>query len=133
MFRTVKRDSEKFSKIKQIGIKDIANSMSNTAEYKNNVSWLQSLYLKSPEYIVSDKDKIKHLPYGKQHPWAYQSALAALNSANQYNKDYGATQEAKNQYKTYNTNALGGKTKKSKKRSKTKKSKFTRRLKNKTK
>jgi hypothetical protein len=68
MFRTVKRDSQKFSKIEKIGIKDIANSMSNTPEYKNNVSWLQSLYLKSPEYIVSDEDKIKHLPYGKQHP-----------------------------------------------------------------
>jgi hypothetical protein len=105
----------------------------NTPEYKNNVSLLQSLYLKSPEYIVSDKDKIKHLPYGKQHPEIYSVGLGALNSANQYIKDYGATQEAKNQYKTYNTNALGGKTKKYKKRSKTKKSKFTRRLKNKTK
>jgi hypothetical protein len=63
----------------------------------------------------------------------YRTGLTAINLLNEYNKDYGATQEAKNQYKTYNTNALGGKTKKYKKRSKTKKSKFTRRLKNKTK
>lgn len=133
MIRYVKPDSEKFSKIKQIGIKDIANSMSNTPQYKNNVSWLQSLYLKSPEIIVSDENKIKHLPYGKQHPEIYSIGLDALNLANKHNKDYGATQEAKNQYDTYNKNTLGGKTKKSKKRSKTKKSKFTRRLKNKTK
>jgi hypothetical protein len=133
MFRSVKPDSEKFNKIKQIGIKDIANSMSNTPQYKKNVSWLQSLYLKSPEIIVSDENKIKHFPYGKEHPGIYRSGLTAINLANEYNKDYGATQEAKNQYDTYNKNTLGGKTKKSKKRSKTKKSKFTRRLKNKTK
>jgi len=133
MFRSVKPDSQKFSKIEQIRIKDIANSISNTPQYKNNIPWWKSLYLKSPEIIVSDENKIKHFPYGKEHPEIYRSGLTAINSLNKYNKDYGATQDAKNQYYTYNKNTLGGKPKKSKKKSKTKKSKFTRRLKNKTK
>jgi len=134
MFRFVKSNSEKFNKIKEIGISDIANSVSNTPLYKKNVSRMESMYLKSPKIIVSDENKIKHFPYGKEHPEIYRYGLGAINLANKYNKDYGATQEAKNQYDIYNKNTLGGKTKKSKiKKSKTKKSKFTRYLKNKTK
>jgi hypothetical protein len=127
--------SDKRVNVPKIEIRDIANNLKDTPLYKKEVPWIESAFLRTPSYIISDDTKISKFPHGKEYSQLYKSGLYGVNAANQYYQDYGSSNAAKNQYYNIHRNSLGGKTKKynkkksNKKKSNKKKSKTIRRLK----
>jgi|688.fasta_scaffold318610_3 hypothetical protein len=111
--KTPVKDNTSFDDIQPITIKSMAQDMSKTPFYKNNVSYTQGAILKSP---LSDDTKISYL--APEKAVVAKTALTGVNMMNRMYKDYGARETPKDLY--YNVykvgEPFGGKKKKTKKR-----------------
>ena len=110
-------DNNNFHDVPPITIKSMAQDISKTPFYKNNVSYTQGMMLKSP---LSDDTKISYL--SPEKALLAKTALTGVNTMNLMYKDYGARETPKDLYhNVYKVGEpFGGKKKKTKKR-KTKK------------
>lgn len=108
-------DNDTSQHVKPITIRDLATDMSKTPLYKNNVSYLEGMFLKTP--FMSDEKKLKYMD--SKTGLVTKATLAGLNVANSISKDYGASKNARDLYhNVYKVdNPFGGKKKRTKKSS----------------
>ena len=111
--KTPVKDNNGFDNIPQITIKSMAQDMSKSPFYKNNVSYTQGAILKSP---LSDDTKISYL--SPEKAVVAKTTLTGVNMMNRMYKDYGARETPKDLYhNVYKVGEpFGGKKKRTKKR-----------------
>ena len=91
--KTPVNDNTGFNEVQPITIKSMAQDISTTPFYKNNVSYTQAAMLKSP---LSDDTKISFL--SPEKAVVTKTALTGVNMMNRMYKDYGAKEIPKDLY-----------------------------------